>query len=265
MDKEKVINQWNEISDSDWYKNNRKDAVINKIIESPKSAFHHTIWDMLNHSIPDFTDKKICVPSSGDNHAVFAFALLGANVTSCDISKRQIENAAITARKYNLNIDFVCDDTMGLSQIADNAYDLVYTSNGVHVWIDDLTAMYKNMNRILKKDGLYIMFEIHPFSRPFSYEDLSGEKNIIIKKPYDDIGPFDIKYHWRLQDIINAIIYSGLNIKAIEEMFAEYGTYWFESWGGRAHLSEKELNDLYDWRTNPLAALPQWLGIKAQK
>jgi len=31
--------------------------------------------------------KKICVPSSGDNHVVFAFALLGAKVTSCDIAE----------------------------------------------------------------------------------------------------------------------------------------------------------------------------------
>lgn len=34
------------------------------------------------------------MPSSGDNYAVFAFHLMGAIVTSCDIAERQVENSA---------------------------------------------------------------------------------------------------------------------------------------------------------------------------
>lgn len=265
MNRDKVIQQWNKISDSDWYKSYRTDDAINKIIENPHSAFHHTTWDMLNKNISDFKDKKICVPSSGDNHAVFAFALLGAKVTSCDISQRQIENAEFIAKKYNWDIEFVCEDTVNLTKIKDENYDLVYTSNGVHVWIDDLITMYKNIYRILKKDGKYLMYEIHPFDRPFSYDDVSENKTLVIQKPYDDIGPHEINYHWRVQDFLNAIITSGLNITHVEEMFAEYGTYWCESSGGREHLSKEELDSLYDWKKNPLAALPQWICISAKK
>jgi spore maturation protein CgeB len=43
----------------------------------------------------------------------------------------------------------------------------VYTSNGVHVWIDDLLSMYKNFYRILKNGGMNIFFETHPMKRPF--------------------------------------------------------------------------------------------------
>jgi ubiquinone/menaquinone biosynthesis C-methylase UbiE len=170
---------------------------------------------MLSKIIPDYKGKKIFVPSSGDNHAVFAFALLGATVTSSDISPRQIENAEAIAKKYNWDIRFICDDTVNLSSIEDNMYDLVFTSNGVHVWIDDLMKMYKNINRVLKNNGKYLMYEIHPFDRPFSYDDVSNNTSLKIVKPYDDIGPHDLNYHWRVQDFLNAIINSGLNIRLI--------------------------------------------------
>jgi len=265
MDKEKIIEIWNKTSDSDWYKGYRTDSVIIKIIQNPKSTFHHTIWEMLSKNMPSFKNKKICIPSSGDNHAAFAFSILGAHVTSCDISPRQLENAKIIAEKHHFDIEFICSDTVYLSNLPDGTFDLVFTSNGTHVWIDDLRTMYKNISRVLKNDGMYLMYEIHPFNRPFNDGDPANKKSIGIAKPYDGIGPFGVNYHWRLQDILNAVISSSMNITHIEEMFAEYGTYWFESSGERKDMTEKELRDLYDWQTNPLAALPQWLGVSARK
>lgn len=73
-------------------------------------------------------NKKVLLPSSGDNHAAFAFALLGADVTSADISEKQLEHAKVIADKLKLKINYVCDDTMQLSNIPDNSFDLVYTS-----------------------------------------------------------------------------------------------------------------------------------------
>jgi len=265
MNKNIIARQWDKISDSDWYKGYRTKDVIDKIFENPSSAFHSTTWDMIIKNIEDFEGKEICVPSSGDNHAVFAFSALGANVTSCDISKRQIENAEIIANERALDIKFICEDTMTLEKLPDDMYDFVYTSNGVHIWIDDLKSMYKNIHRILKKDGKYLMYDIHPFGRPFNYDDTSNNKSIIIQKPYDKTGPHGNNYHWRVGDIVNAIISSGLSIMQLEEMFAEYGTYWFESSGGRENLSKEELDSLYHWETNPLAALPQWISISAMK
>jgi glutamyl-tRNA reductase len=45
-----------------------------------------------------FDGLHVLVPSSGDNGAVFAFHMLGASVTSADISERQLENAKKLAR-----------------------------------------------------------------------------------------------------------------------------------------------------------------------
>lgn len=263
MGKYSIVKEaWNEWSDTDFAKY-RSEERISKLIAHPESAFHPTTYSMINEIFPNLKGKRICVPSSGDNHAVFAFHLMGARVTSVDISERQLENSAAIAREHSWDIEFICDDTMELSKIKSGEYDFVYTSNGVHVWINDLSAMYQNINRILKNNGVYMMYEVHPFTRPFG----DNTEKLTVVKPYDSIGPFGEipTYTWRLQDIINAIVSSGLNIKHLEEMYAEYNTYWFEVSSKREGMSKEEIDKLYQWEHNPLAAIPQWLSIHATK
>ena len=69
--------------------------------------------------------------------------------------------------------------------------------------------MYKNISRILKPGGVYIMYELHPFQRPF------GE-NMKVVKPYDSTGPFEdeatVNFAWRIQDIVNPILDAGISL-----------------------------------------------------
>ena len=79
----------------------------------------------------------------------------------------------------SLDITYYCSDSMKLEELVDETFDLVYTSNGVHVWIHDLGTMYRNFHRILKENGRYIMFDTHPWSRPFDKKLLgNGEFRI---------------------------------------------------------------------------------------
>lgn len=253
---------WNEWSDTDFAKY-RSDERMAKLVSQPESAFHPTTYSMIRKAMPDLRGKRVCVPSSGDNHAVFAFHLMGAAVTSVDISERQLEHGAAIAKRHGWDIEFVCDDTMDLRRLPSDVYDFVYTSNGVHVWIHDLEAMYRSIRRILTGGGASIMYDVHPFIRPFA----DNTQQLTIRKPYDATGPFGEipTYTWRLQDILNAMASSGLIVKHVEEMYAEYNTYWFEVSGERERMSQEELDRLYRWEHNPLAALPQWLSIYAVK
>lgn len=248
---------------------NHSDKFMNHIIKNPANAFHHTTWDMIGKYVPDLRGKKICVPSSGDNHAVFAFTMLGAHVTSCDISENQLANAERMAKKHgwDKSIEFICADTMKLEEIPDNEFDFVYTSNGVHVWIDDLPGMYRSIHRVIKPGGVYIMFEIHPFLRPFDDE-------LKIKKPYDMTGPFEsdieITFGWRVMDILNALMDSGLAVKHIEEMFAEKDYDWpfwisYSDIAKGVTATREQVDRMHDWRINPVAALPNWISVAAVK
>lgn len=253
-----VCEEWS--SDAkDYSEINHRDTKIDEIVKDPVTVFHSMAWEVISSNFSSLKNCEICVPSSGDNYAVFAFALMGAKVTSCDITPRQLENAKIVSDKLNLDIKYVCDDTMELGKLCDNSYDFVYTSNGVHVWIDDLSSMYSNINRILKPRGTYCMIEIHPFCRPF--KDSTTE--IEVAKRYDKTGPFGNTFGWRMQDIMNAIINSGLSITRVEEAFAEDYSFW-SNWWSKDDILEEEKVRLMDYKQNPMAALPQWLIISAQ-
>ena len=153
---------------------------------------------------------------------------------------------------------FVCDNTMELEHIKDNAYDLVYTSNGTLSWIDDLTGMYQNINRVLKNAGYSFMYDVHPFNRPFSGEAWNEPKII---KSYHDVMP-DI--HWRVQDIVNANIMAGLSINELAELPAVDASFWFRH-DELIKKSQDELVNINDWTKNPMSALPAWMVLVSKK
>lgn len=255
---QQIKDDWNKTSDSEWYQSLRTDEKIEELLQNPVSAFHPAVYELISKYIPDLKNKRVLLPSSGDNHAAFAFALLGAKVTSADISERQLENAAVIAERLNLNIDFVCDNTMELSRIKDNAYDLVYTSNGTHSWIPDLNMMYDNIRRVIKSGGYSIMYDIHPFQRPFTGEPWKEPK---VSKAYKDTMP---SCHWRVQDLVNANLSAGLSIKEVAELEAVDASFWY-TYEELIKQSSEQIQSINDWKTNPMAALPAWITIVSQK
>jgi len=255
---QQVKEKWNFIADSPWYNSLRTEEKINELAECPEMAFHPEVYALITKYLPDIKGKKILLPSSGDNHAAFAFALMGAEVTSADISERQLENAAAIAEKLNLDMEFVCDNTMELSNIKDNTYDLVYTSNGTHTWISDLNSMYQNVNRVLKNGGYSVMYDIHPFTRPFTGEPW---KHPQIIKSYSDVSPY---CHWRVQDLINSTVVAGLNIKEVAELQAVNASFWY-TYDELIKQTPVDLINVNNWENNPMAALPAWLTIVSQK
>jgi SAM-dependent methyltransferase len=209
---EAIRNSWNSNSE-EYYLNDI--PVYNQVIENPTRAFPAAVYPLIQKYVGDLRGKKVLVPSSGDNVAVFGFHLLGAKVTSCDFAENQLKHPKAFADSHSWDIDFMLQNTMELDGIADNQYDLVYTSNGVHVWIDDLPGMYRNIHRALKPGGCSIFFETHPMKRPFD----DSTYQVIIKKPYEDIGPHGEvpTYDWRIQDFINAVVSAGFNIREMQE------------------------------------------------
>ncbi|MBR3106570.1 MAG: class I SAM-dependent methyltransferase [Clostridia bacterium] len=255
---EKIKAFWNETSDSEWYRSLRTDEAIRRLKEKPESAFHPAVYDLIRKYLPDMKGRRILLPSSGDNHAAFALAMMGAHVTSADISERQLENAAVIAERLCLDIEFVCDDTMKLSHIRDQAYDMVYTSNGTLSWIYDMDSMYRNIYRVLKTGGFSVMYDMHPFNRPFSGE---AWKAPLIVKSYHDVFP---DLHWRLQDIINSQIKAGLSICELAELPASDASFWF-TYAELQKKSPEELEGINNWKKNPMAALPAWVTLISKK
>ena len=142
----------------------------------------------------------------------------------------------------------------------------VYTSNGVHVWINDLSAMYRNIYHIMKPGGLYMLYEIHPFQRPFNYNDGT------IKRSYEATGPYEsesnVTFAWRLMDIMNAVFHSGFIVKHMEEILPQKDYDWpfwfsYEEILDGASAPREEVDRR--WEENKMANLPEMFVITAQK
>lgn len=258
---DKIIDDWNNYSD-EYFSKTKFDELFLALEKDPYKGFPHAMAEMIKEYYPDLKGKNICVPSCGDNTAVFGFCALGANVTATDISYKQIESAQKIAKERNFNVKYYVCDSMKLNELSDNTYDLVYTSNGVHVWINDLNAMYSNIYRILKKGGKYILFDTHPFVRPFDKKIYDGIFEVV--KRYEDLGPFGEvpTFTWRIQDYVNSLIKSGFAINGMEEFHSVIDdipacSYLFV---------EGDINhDGFNWHKNPWAALPQCLGLCSEK
>ena len=248
---EETREHWDNISD-EWYASQYENTdTLERIKTLPHRSFPTGVWENIFRFYPDLSGVKVCVPSSGNNVAAFSFHVLGAKVTSCDISSRQIVNAKRIADAQGWDIDFHVCDSMEMDEIKDDEFDLVFTSNGVHVWISALSVMYGNFYRILKDGGRYIFFETHPFIRPFD----DAEDVLKVRKMYSDIS----NNNWRVQDFANSLIESGFTINHIDELSAEKdvaGAQWWnpEEWDAKA-----------DWQINPYAALPQWISFCTKK
>jgi len=233
--------------------------------ENPERAFPFAMRPIIKKYMSDLNGKKVLVPSSGDNKAVFGFHLLGAKVTSCDISENQLINAKAIADKYNWDIEFICQDSMKLDKIKDGEYDLVYTSNGVHVWIDDMPGMYKNFYRVLKSGGYNIFFETHPMIRPFDDSKIDVIKIIRLHEDINWEYEGVPRYLWRMQDFVNAITSAGFIIKEMQEFHSVEGDL-DDYIPNEKNPEHKNYGiDMKDWKQNPWAALPQCLCICSRK
>ena len=257
-----LVENWNSRSD-EWYAQWDYEALFRELEKDPYIAFPKAIAAVMKEYVPDLKGKKVCVPSCGDSVAVFGFQALGAKVTAADISWKQVENGRKIAEQRGLDITYYCSDSMKLEELVDETFELVYTSNGVHVWIHDLGTMYRNFHRILKENGRYIMFDTHPWSRPFD-KKLLGNGEFRIRKPYEETGPFpgETTFDWRIQDFVNSLAVSGFFIERMEEFHSVIAdlpnhNYLYE---------EKDTAyENFDWHKNPSAALPQCLGLICRK
>ena len=203
----------------------------------------------------DIAGKRVAVLGSGDNQVVFAFAGLGASVTSVDISQNQLDVAERRARELGLSISFVQADVTDLSAFADASFDIIYTGGHVAVWVADLGTYYSEAARILKPDGLFMVNEYHPFRRIWQ----ESREALVVEFPYWERGPFEYglssdvepepgelmsyEFHWTVADYINAVLRGGCRLLHV----VEYG------------------EEVSDWEGAPVGGLPEFLLIVARK
>jgi SAM-dependent methyltransferase len=213
------------------------------------------VWELIGQLLGDLVGRRACVIGAGDAYAAFALAGAGAAVTAVDISQGQLDVAAARAEVLGLPLKLVRADAADLHEVASDQFDVVVSTNGFFVWIADLARVFAEIHRILRRDGSYVFYDVHPFQRPVKAID----DDIAIDKPYWATGPHvdgdTFEYHWTISDVLNALIGAGLAVAAVRETPPRGARYWIDG-----HYEPDE-TDVSATGGGPLAALPAWLAV----
>lgn len=157
-----------------------------------------------------------------------SWARLGAKVTGIDISPQAIELAQSTAAQAKLDAQFIVSDVYSVNENVKDHFDIVFTSYGTIVWLDDLTKWAEVITARLKKGGFFYMIDFHPLVE--SYDSKSME----LKYPYFNTGPVEefgqhtytdgpelnmteITFSHSFSEIINSLISVGLKLEFFNE------------------------------------------------
>ena len=150
---------WNETAG--WWKRLEEEGGLwQRFASEPGIAFTGGALRLVLEVVGTLSEKDVCVVGSGDNLAAFAFAGMGATVTSVDISEERLSAASKRARHLGLPITFVQADAADLSPIGNEKFNLVFSSQGFFVWIADLQAVFSEICRILRRGGHYVFYDV---------------------------------------------------------------------------------------------------------
>jgi SAM-dependent methyltransferase len=168
----------------------------------------------------------------------FSLSNLGANVTGVDFSSKAISIANHLRRFHDRAITFICSDISKIAKYDLGKFDIVFTSYGVLVWLEDLEQWAKTISEHIKPNGFFYIIDEHPFSRvfcnpqidnaAFSFSHLNSywKTNTPIQSSYqysyanaDKKLSHTTQYIWHhsLSEIINALTSAGLNVLFVHE------------------------------------------------
>lgn len=157
-----------------------------------------------------------------------------------DIAENQVAFANGKARELNMNCEFVAADILEIDDSYNGAFDYIFITIGALTWFDDLNAFFGKASACLKEGGHVIINEKHPVIDMFALEGEPSFDPAVPEKPvysYFKSDPWvenggmgymsDPKKEYRstfysfshtFEEIINAIIKSGMKIKKLKEL-----------------------------------------------
>lgn len=171
----------------------------------------------------DVTGKHILELGCGGGQCSIAFAKKGACIVGIDISKNQLEYAQNLASKNKVKVKFIQSNFMNLKDFRDKSFDIVFSAYALE-YASNLLEVFKEVERVLKKRGLFVFSFDHPFYLILdphtkkireSYFD-AGKKRVPVTWK-DGSKQTPVYYKYKVSDIFNALVESGLTVEKILE------------------------------------------------
>lgn len=166
--------------------------------------------------------KKILEIGCGGAQCSVSFTKQGAICTGIDITQAQLDYAKKLAEKENVKVNLVKGDIQTLKEIKSSSYDIVFSAFAL-MYIPDLTKCFKEVRRVLKKDGLFVFSLGHPFyildtkTKKLKRSYFKNGKIIENEIWSDGTKHKFMMFHRKVSDIVNSIIDANLTILEMHE------------------------------------------------
>jgi SAM-dependent methyltransferase len=217
---------WNELTpihaSADFYKLKEFKAGENKLRSIEREE------------VGDVTGKSLLHLQCNFGMDTLSWARLGAQVTGVDISDKAISLARSLSSELDIEAEFILSNVYDLPEVLNRKFDIVFMSYGVLCWLPDLKKLAKIIAHYLKPGGFFYIVEGHPVMNIF--DDTRDATELKVVRSYfhepeperwepevDYADPEAIvehpSYEWThsMGDIINAIIYAGLELEFLHE------------------------------------------------
>jgi ubiquinone/menaquinone biosynthesis C-methylase UbiE len=200
--------------------------------------------------------KHILEIGCGGAQCGIAMAKQGAKVIGIDISEQQLEFAKKLAEKNKVKINFYQGDIRDLRQIKSNSQDIVFSAFALH-YVDDLLKCFKEVNRVLKKNGLFVFSLDHPFSRTVDSKTLKLKQSYFkmgkIIETFSDPTKKFVMYNHTISELYNLLINAAFFVEEIIEPDSRK-RYPYDPWYG-----------LWDYTPQLLKMFPPTIIFKCRK
>lgn len=126
---------------------------VREAFESPTAMENHWILQ----KIGPIAGKRVLDLGAGLGESSVYFALMGADVTTSDISPRMVELAISLGEFHGVNIKGLVAAGENL-EIPENHFDIIYTANTIH-HVTDKRQFFIQMQRALKPGGRFFSWD----------------------------------------------------------------------------------------------------------
>lgn len=175
--------------------------------------------------------KTILEIGCGGAQCGIAMVKKGAKVTGIDISNEQLKFAKKLAEENKVSLTFYQGDIINLKKIKSNSQDIVFTAWALH-YVDNLEKCFKEVYRVLKKKGIFILSMPHPFYDTVNYKTLKIKRSYFKNGKFKDAEGF-VMFRHTFSDIINSVVNSKLKLEKIIEPDSRKkykGDPWYNLW-----------------------------------
>jgi ubiquinone/menaquinone biosynthesis C-methylase UbiE len=184
------------------------------------------------HLLEKIKGKKILDIGCGGGQASIALAKQGGICTGIDISEKQITAAVKNSKKEGVSVEFLISPFSSISKFGKNVFDTAISIMSLQ-YCNDLSRLFNDVNRLLRRDGLFVFSIEHPFylivnpatlkiNDSYFSEGIKREK----ETGTDGKSSYYLYYNRKISTIVNLVVSAGFVVEKILEPMEKPDIIW---------------------------------------